>query len=261
MRIAILYICTGKYNQFWDGFYQSSENFFLKGKADKEYFVFTDNMELCKDKRVHLHYRECQGFPFDSLFRFDLFLSIEEEIKNFDHIFFFNANMQFVKPVGEEFLPTDEDGNLTAVLHPLILRRPFFFYSYERNKKSLAYIPLVRHHQYHYYMGSLNGGRAKEYLELVRTCAKNTRTDYENGIIAMVHDESHLNRYLFDHKCKALAPSYAYPEGKNMGYEPIILIRDKVKVDKYFNKGRDTSKLGKVKMVWSWIYRAILWVV
>lgn len=261
MRIAILYICTGKYNQFWDGFYQSSEEYFLKGKADKEYFVFTDNMELCKDKQVHLHYRECQGFPFDSLFRFDLFLSIEKEIADFDYIYFFNANMQFVKLVGEEFLPTEEDGNLAAVLHPLILRRPFFFYSYERNKKSLAYIPLVRHHQYRYYMGSLNGGRAKEYLELVRTCAKNTRADYDKGIIAMVHDESHLNRYLFDHKCKALAPSYAYPEGKDMGYEPIILIRDKVKVDKYFNKGRDTSKLGKVKMVWSWIYRAILWVV
>ena len=261
MKIAILYICTGKYNQFWDGFYQSSEEYFLKGKAEKEYFVFTDNMELCKDQQVHLHYRECQVFPFDSLFRFDLFLSIEKEIADFDYIYFFNANMLFVKPVGEEFLPTEEEGNLAAVLHPLILRRPFFLYSYERNKKSLAYIPLVRHHQYRYYMGSLNGGRAKEYLELVRTCAKNTRTDYDKGIIAMVHDESHLNRYLFDHKCKALAPSYAYPEGKNMEYEPIILIRDKVKVDKYFNKGRDSSKFGKVKMVWSWIYRAILWFV
>lgn len=261
MRIAILYICTGKYNVFWDGFYKSSEKYFLSGQAEKEYFVFTDNMDLCKDSHVHLHYRECQGFPFDSLFRFDLFLSIEDEIKDFDYIYFFNANMQFVKPVGKEFLPTVNDGYLAAVLHPLILKRPFFFYSYERNKKSLAYITLVRHHKYRYFMGSLNGGRAKEYLELVRTCAQNTRTDYENGIIAMVHDESHLNRYLFDHKCKALAPSYAYPEGKSMGYDPIILIRDKVKVDSYFNKGRDTSKWGKVKMVWSWIYRAILWVV
>lgn len=261
MRIAILYICTGKYNVFWDGFYKSSEEYFLKDEAEKEYFVFTDNMDLCKDSHVHLHYRECQGFPFDSLFRFDLFLSIENEIKNFDYIYFFNANMQFVKPVGKEFLPTESDGNLAAVLHPLILKRPFYFYSYERNKKSLAYIPLVKHYKYKYYMGSLNGGRAKEYLELVRTCAKNTRTDYDNGIIAMVHDESHLNRYLFDHKCMALSPSYAYPEGKNMDYEPVILIRDKVKVDSYFNKGRDTSSWGKVKMVWSWIYRAILWIV
>ena len=65
----------------------------MKGKAEKEYFVFTDNMELCKDKQVHLHYRVCQGFPFDSLFRFDLFLSIEKEIADFDYIYFFNANM------------------------------------------------------------------------------------------------------------------------------------------------------------------------
>lgn len=261
MKIAILFICTGKYNVFWDGFYKSSEKFFLKDEAEKEYFVFTDSMDLCKDCHVHLYYRKCQGFPFDSLFRFDLFLSIEDEIKDFDYIYFFNANMQFVKPVGKEFLPAENNGNLAAVLHPLILKRPFFFYSYERNKKSLAYIPLVKHHKYKYYMGSLNGGRTKEYLELVKTCARNTRIDFENGIIAMVHDESHLNRYLFDHKCKALSPSYAYPEGKNMGYEPIILIRDKVKVDKYFNKGRDTSIWGKIKMVGSWFYRAILWVI
>ena len=261
MRIAILYICTGKYNVFWDGFYKSSEKYFMKDEAEKEYFVFTDNMDLCKDSHVHLHYRKCQGFPFDSLFRFDLFLSIENEIKDFDYIYFFNANMQFVKPVGKEFLPTESDGCLSAVLHPLVQKRPCYFFPYERNKKSLAYIPLVRHHKYRYYMGSLNGGRAKEYLELVRTCAKNTRIDYDKGIIAMVHDESHLNRYLFDHSCKALPPSYAYPEGKNMDYEPIILIRDKVKVDKYFNKGRDTSQWGKIKMVCSWIYGAILWII
>lgn len=261
MKIAILYICTGKYNQFWEGFYKSAEEYFLKGVAEKEYFVFTDNMELCSDSRVHLHYRECQGFPFDSLFRFDLFLSIENDIKGFDYIYFFNANMQFVKPVGEEFLPAKEEGGLAAVLHPLILRRPFYFYSYERNKKSQAYIPFVLNHKYQYYMGSLNGGMANEYLELIRTCAQNTKDDYENGIIAMVHDESHLNRYLFEHRCKALPPSYAYPEGRDMGYEPIILIRDKVKVDKYFNKGRDVSLWGKIKMVSSWIYRALIWIV
>lgn len=168
--------------------------------------------------------------------------------------------MQFVKPVGEELLPTEEDGGLAAVLHPLVLRRPFWFYPYERNKKSLAYVPLVRNHKYHYYMGSLNGGRTKEYLELVETCAEHTRVDFDKDIIAKVHDESHLNRYLFDHKCKALPASFAYPEGRDMGYEPIILIRDKVKVNAYFNKGRDTSAWGKMKMVCSWIYNAWLWI-
>lgn len=55
MRIAILYICTGKYNVFWDGFYKSSEKFFLKDEAEKEYFVFTDNMDLCQDKIGRAH--------------------------------------------------------------------------------------------------------------------------------------------------------------------------------------------------------------
>ncbi len=259
MRIAILYICTGRYNKFWEGFYKSSEEYFLRDIAHKEYFVFTDDMNLCNDENVHLYYRECQGFPYDSLFRFDLFLSVEQEIEKFDFIYFFNANMEFVKYVDESFLPTEEDGYLAAVLHPLVLKRPYYFYPYERNRKSTAYIPLVRNHEYKYYMGSLNGGRAREYLDLVKTCSINTKDDYEKKIIAMVHDESHLNKYLYNHKCKSLLPKYAYPEGKYMDYEPIILIRDKVKIDVYFNKGRDYSLLGKVKMVYYMIYRALIW--
>lgn len=38
MRIAILYICTGKYNVFWGGFYKSSEKYFLSGQAEKDAF-------------------------------------------------------------------------------------------------------------------------------------------------------------------------------------------------------------------------------
>lgn len=116
MKIAILYICTGKYNQFFDGFYTSSEKYFLKGIAEIEYFVFTDNMNLSQYQNVHLFKRECKGFPLDSLFRFDMFLSVREKLKCFDYVFFFNANMLFVAPIGIEILPQRE--KLVAVLHP-----------------------------------------------------------------------------------------------------------------------------------------------
>ena len=54
MKIAILYICTGKYNQFFNDFYSSCESKFLKGRADKEYFVFTDDLSISNQKNVHL---------------------------------------------------------------------------------------------------------------------------------------------------------------------------------------------------------------
>lgn len=256
MKIAILYICTGKYNLFFKGFYESCEKFFLNGIADIEYFVFTDDMTLSDSVKVHLYQKECKGFPLDSLFRFDMFLSIEEELKAFDYLFFFNANMLFVAPVGKEFLPKNE--GLAAVLHPGYVKKPSFLFPYDRNKQSTAYIPPFKR-GYKYYMGSLNGGKCQEYMKLIQECSKNIHDDYTRGYIALFHDESHLNKYLFGHNCLRLSPAYAYPEGSNLPFSPKIIIRDKVKIDPYFNKGRDYSLKGKMKKTVSIIYRAIRW--
>ena len=79
MKIAILYICTGKYNQFFNDFYSSCESKFLKGRADKEYFVFTDDLSISNQKNVHLIERQCMGFPLDSLLRFEIFMTIKDK--------------------------------------------------------------------------------------------------------------------------------------------------------------------------------------
>ena len=42
-------------------------------------------------------------------------------------------------------------------------------------------------------------------------------------------------------------------------FSPKIIFRDKVKLDPYFNKGRDYSLKGKLKKTVSVIYRAIRW--
>lgn len=262
MKIAILYICTGKYNQFFKGFYESCERYFLTGIAEKKYFVWTDDMTVSDAGNVELIYHECKGFPADSLFRFDMFLEIEKRLEQFDYIFFFNANMLFIDNIGHEVLPTEEDGYLVAGISPTGYRYkkwPMFF-PYERNRKSLAYIP-HNGRNYKYYMGSLNGGRAKEYLDLIRTLAANIRNDYNRGIVAMVHDESHLNCYLRTHKCLGLDTlTYVYPEGWNISEaRPKIIIRDKVKVDPYFNKGRNRSLFGKIKKAFGMLYRVVLW--
>lgn len=256
MRIAILYICTGKYNQFFKGFYDSCEKYFLQGIADKEYFVFTDDLELYNNPRVHLYQKECKGFPLDSLFRFDMFLSIENELEGFDYLFFFNANMLLVAPVGEEFLPKNQ--GLAAVLHPGYYNKPSYLFPYDRNKKSKAYIAPFKK-GYKYYMGSLNGGKTKEYLDLIRDCSKNIHEDYDEGYIAIYHDESHLNKYLRDHDCMSISPEYAYPEGWTLPFSPKIIIRDKVRIDPYFNKGRDFTLKGKIKKAIDIVYRTILW--
>lgn len=251
MKVAILYICTGKYNQFFHGFYSSAEKYFLKDIADIEYFVFTDDLDLSHENNVHIYKRKCQGFPMDSLFRFDMFLSISDQLKEFDYCFFFNANMLFVENVGSEFLPMDE--GLMAVIHPGFFNKPEACFPYERDSQSTAFIPKEKNKKYRYYMGSLNGGKTADFLSLAKTCSVNTHDDYDRGVIALVHDESHLNKYMTTHPCLGLSPAYAYPEGWKLPFTPKIIIRDKVRIDPYFNKGRDYSIKGRIKKYYKFI--------
>ena len=243
MKIAILYICTGKYNRFFKEFYDTSELYLLKDIAHKEYFVFTDDLSLSNHENVHLKFKKCQGFPADSLFRFDMFLGIKDELEKFDYIYFFNSNAKFLSPVGKEILP-DGKVQLVGAEWP-VNRKPFnhpAFYPYEKNNKSLAYISSHEKGPFIYFMGGINGGTSKAYLHMIETLAMNIRKDCDNGIIARVHDESHINRYFRDHPCKVLSPEYCLPEEFITDkLAPRMIFRNKTKIDSSFNKGRKTN--------------------
>ncbi len=257
--IAIIYICTGKYNQFFEEFYSSCEKYFLIS-FHKEFFVFTDDPFLSDKKNVHLIQKECKGFPFDSLMRFEMFLSIKKNIKSFDYVFFFNANMKFLQPINSDILPTDDDGGLCAVIQPGYYNKSKIFFPFEKNRKSTAYIKYQKGKTYRYYMGSLFGGKYEQFYKLTSECANAIQKDLDNNIIATVHDESHLNKYLSDHLCLALNPGYAYPEGWHLPFEPIILLRDKVKIDKYFDKGRKHDLISRLKLYIIKLYKGLKWI-
>ena len=258
MKIAILYICTGSYSEFFEAFYMSSKQYFLP-EVQKHFFVWTDNEGISFNRPdVFLYYKSCEGFPKDSLFKFKMFLQAADELKEYDYIYFFNSNSLFTRPVGEEILP-NETGLAMGVWPGRRERQHPMFYPYERNKKSLAYIPPFQKN-YRYYMGGINGGTSDEYLKMIRVLACNIQTDYENGIIAKVHDESHINAYLRKHPCKALGPEFCWPEEwKAEGFEPKIILRDKVKTNASFNKGRKSTLFAKVKKGINYLLNAIRW--
>lgn len=257
MKIAILYICTGRYTQFFEVFYQSCEKYFLTDKATRDYYVWTDDDSIGKGKsNVHIQHKECAGFPADSLFRFELFMQVEDELKTYDYIFFLNANAAFIAPVGEEILP--DDSGLAMGIWPDIQKRHPMFFSYERNKRSHAYIAPNKP-PYRYFMGGLNGGTSNAYLEMIRTLSHNIRDDYERGIIAKVHDESHINAYLRKHPCKILGAEFCWPEEWGVSDYNKIIFRDKVKIDPYFDKGRKHTVWAKIKKGFDYMKNAIAW--
>ena len=236
-KIAILYVCTGKYTIFWKDFYESFEKNFLP-KSSKDYFVFTDgDIEFSNRKNVHKIYQKKLGWPYDTLMRFRMFESIKDKLQNFDYIFFFNANMQCITKIDEKvFLPNELKGEkLVMASHPGFYKLKLRYCPYERRKSSTAYLPYREGK--HYVIGALNGGRTKEYLELIHSLNEDTDIDLKNKVIALVHDESHLNAYIAKRNdVKYLNPGFCYPENLNIPFKAEILMTDK---NKYF----DVAKL------------------
>ncbi|MBP7103496.1 MAG: glycosyl transferase family 6 [Bacteroidales bacterium] len=231
-KIGILYICTGKYKLFWKGFFSTAEKFFLPyDEYQKSYFVFTDAQHISYEKcrNVNKIYQKQLPWPYITLNRFEIFQKALPQIKEMDYLYFFNANMLFVQEVGENILP-EVERPLVFTLHPGFINKVRSKYTYEKNPKSLAYIP--ENAGTHYYMGGLIGGATDYYLCMVRDLSKRITDDQQNGVIAVWHDESHLNKYAVDYPqlIKKLSPEeYAWPQGWETLESPKILILDKNK--------------------------------
>lgn len=251
-RIAMLYICTGKYTVFWPDFYRSFEEKFLPG-CEKTYFVFTDAEHLEYDgapnvRRIH---RAAEPWPYSTLLRFEIFLSAEEELKQYDYTFFFNANLLCSRTVTEqEFLPRAGEGEtLLMVQQPGFWDKKPMFYTYDRNPGCRAYIPYNCGRDY--VSGGLNGGTSAAFLALCHTLADRTRADLKDGVIALWHDESQLNRYIAETdpaRYRLLTPAYWYPEGWQMPFEEKITVRDK-------NKWLDMAAVKGAKRELGWLER------
>lgn len=86
---------------------------------------------------------------------------------------------------------------------------------------------------YHYVCGGINGGISSKFISLIKEINQRVKRDLEKGIVAVWHDESHFNRYIFDldYRVKILSPEYAYPEGWNLeGMKCKMMLLDKSKI-------------------------------
>jgi hypothetical protein len=155
-----------------------------------------------------------------------MFMGIEKDLRDFDFLIFFNANVYFVEVIGDEYLPTLEDG-LLLQQHPGFYNKFRFQYTYERRRKSTAYIPYWQGKNY--VCGGMNGGYREQYLSMAGDLRRNIDTDEKNNIVALWHDESHLNKYALKSRYKLSHPGYMYPDGWNLPFERKIGLRDKLR--------------------------------
>lgn len=232
VNVAILYVGIGQYIKFWQEFYLSMEKKFLLD-SNKDYFVFTDaeNIAFLDRYNVNTVYQEDLGWPGNTLYRYKMFYNIVDKLQKYDYIFFLNANIICTEEIKEnDLFETGED--LIVVQHPGFIHAQPYQFPYERRKVSRAYIPYTQGNIY--ICGGINGGKSQEYIKMIEELAIRIEEDTKNNVIAVWHDESHINRYIMEHgNAKILPIQYAYPENslkdQTIPKEVKLLLLDKKK--------------------------------
>lgn len=195
-HIAILYICTGKYELFWDKFHKECEELFYPEK-EKHFFVFTDSQTILQssDKNITAYFQIKTGWPYDTLLRFQWFMTIQDLLRDYDACYYFNANSTFRRKITEEVIP------FPSLEQPIVLwcHPNSFDDEYgesadpERNPQSTAYVPEGT--RCRCYGGGFFGGLTNAFISMCQELRDNIQKDLAKGIIAIWHDQSHLIKY------------------------------------------------------------------
>lgn len=218
MNIGLLIIATNKYTRFLQPLISSADKHFLKND-NVTYFVFTNEDIKIESNRPILYTKiQHKPWPWMTLGRYHTFIQNAKVFDGMDYLYYCDADMLFVNDVGSEIL-----SERVATQHPgFYLRRG----TPETNPQSSAYVGPQEKMQY--FAGGFNGGSRNEYLSMAKTISNNIDIDFSKNIIAIWHDESHLNRYFIDNPpTKILSPSYCYGESMRIPFEMKLIALDK----------------------------------
>jgi histo-blood group ABO system transferase len=206
VKTALLVIATGeRYRPYVNPLLESAKKHFVEHDA----IVWTDGLHSFDAKFMIT--KAAEGFPGETLHRYHTFLEQSWFLQKYDQLFYIDVDMRFVAPVGEEVF----SNGITATLHPGYVGTVG---TPERNPDSLAMIPFNAKNKY--YCGGFNGGHATSFLMMAEAIKERIDIDSKRGVVAVWHDESHLNRYLYERVglAKTLDPSYCYPENAGSHY-------------------------------------------
>jgi histo-blood group ABO system transferase len=206
MKIGFLVIATNKYTDFVQPLIKSADKHFLRNQ-DVTYFVFTNkDLDVQSDREVVITSVEHKEWPWMTLGRYGIFHKNKDLFSEMDYLYYCDADMLFVGEVGDEIL-----SDRVATIHP---GHNGARGTPETNPQSLACV--YPYERMIYFAGGFNGGSKNEYLKIANVLNSNIIEDHRKGIVAVWHDESHMNRYFIDNPpTKVLDPSYCHP-----GYNP-----------------------------------------
>jgi hypothetical protein len=238
--IGIMTIATNLYLDYWKELVKSADS--VTSKSDLvTFFVFTDNPESVKDFandiiNVDVCAIEVPSYkwPEATLLRYQVFLENFEKIEA-DILIHLDADMAINKNPWHRICENLAQNEICLVRHPGFWRsnsfKKLFIYlqnpnllvgdikqeiskgglgAWEDNAESDAFVPRSRRRKY--FCGGVWFGRREPIRALLRELSTATENDLGKGIIAVWHDESHLNRWVSQNIYGEESPELCFDE-------------------------------------------------
>lgn len=167
---------------------------FYKGEGNLVFYLIADinpqeyipnGINVVYIETKHINWVDATNSKFKNI------LDIEPLLDDIDYIIQLDADTNVDKDFGDWFL-----GDLVAGQHYADESYMLNDKAYERNPKSMAYIPKDTKLPQMYYYGAFWGGTNERVMEFCRTMIEWQKKDKEWGFEPVWNDESYLQRYM-----------------------------------------------------------------
>jgi hypothetical protein len=238
VKVTLNLIATNGYTVYLNDIIESAKDYFMRD-TELSFIIYTNSINILESDRIKVVNIENEPWPGPTLKRFHYFCKAWDIIEKSDFSFYIDVDSSFRKSFDLsdllEILPKEGIG-MIGTLHP-------GYYGTkgtpERRINSTAYIPHERNNRY--FCGGFFGGRSSDFLNISRILRNNIDIDLGNGIVAIWHDESHINNYFLEYPPSiVLGEGFSCPEEHLGGHgfsDPTIL---------FLNKGEKKNELRKI---------------
>jgi len=192
-RVGIVILCTNCYFLLGMRFIKKF-NHYYKGKYNITYCIFTDTDPTPYLRGIdNFKYFETHHDTWISATnsKFNNILKLKTIKNPFNYAYYFDADTDIGREFGDWFI-----GDTVAGQHfssnSMLLNNDIH---YERNPKSLAYIPEDSPLTKTYFLGAFFGGKTPDIYTICQLLLNNLNKDQGNNINARWQDESYINHY------------------------------------------------------------------